>query len=173
MTIYAQFPIITVNDEEIAKNDTTKGGPTMFTATESRIIKAPADRIYNLLADYKNGHPTILPKPTFADLTVEQGGIGAGTVIRVTTVAMGQSRTLRLTVTEPEPGRVLQEEDPDAGVTTHFIVTPVSAGSQLTITSKWEPKPGLMNRLETWITSLFAGPLYRKELALVAAKVEG
>lgn len=144
----------------------------MFTATESLKMKAPADRIYNLLADYQTGHPTILPKPTFADLTVEQGGIGAGTVIRVTTVAMGQKRYLRLKVTEPEPGHILQEEDPDTGVLTHFIVDPTPEGSQVTIKSWWQPKPGFKNWLESWITAKFAGPLYRKELELIAAKVE-
>lgn len=145
----------------------------MFTAAESRAIKAPAARIYNLLADYRNGHPTILPKPTFADLTVEQGGYGAGTVIRVTTVAMGQKRYLRLTVTEPKVGRILQEEDPESGVLTQFIVEHGPEGSLLTIKSWWQPKPGLKNWLEAWITAKFAGPLYRKELALIAAKVEG
>lgn len=144
----------------------------MFTAAESRTFKAPAAKVYNLLADYRNGHPTILPKPTFADLTIERGGFGAGTVIRVTTVAMGQKRSLRLTVTEPEFGRILQEEDPDSGVLTHFIIEHAPEGSRLTIKSWWQPKPGLKSWLESWITAKFAGPLYRKELALIAAKVE-
>ncbi len=47
-------------------------------ASAERTIPAPAAAVYALLADYRDGHPRILP-PAFSDLTVLQGGIGAGT----------------------------------------------------------------------------------------------
>lgn len=54
--------------------------PLLHVAAE-RIIPAPTDAAYALLADYRNGHPRILP-PAFTDLTVLRGGTGAGTEIR-------------------------------------------------------------------------------------------
>lgn len=49
----------------------------------ARVIDAPPDRVYALIADYRSGHPRILPKAYFKELVVEQGGVGAGTVVRV------------------------------------------------------------------------------------------
>ena len=56
---------------------------------------------------------------------MEQGGIGAGTVIRFQMSALGQKRTLRAEITEPEPGRVLVETYLDSnGAVTTFTVDP-------------------------------------------------
>lgn len=48
----------------------------------SELIAATAPRIYERLADYRDGHPHILPPRYFRNLVVEQGGRGAGTIIR-------------------------------------------------------------------------------------------
>lgn len=56
----------------------------------SALISAPAQRVYDLIADYHNGHPRILPKPYFISLEVEQGGYGAGTVINFQMKLMGR-----------------------------------------------------------------------------------
>jgi hypothetical protein len=45
----------------------------------AHIAAAPA-QVYAIIANYREGHPRILPKE-FSGLTVEQGGIGAGTII--------------------------------------------------------------------------------------------
>ncbi len=73
-------------------------------------MDAPADRVYAIIADYRNGHPHILPKQ-FRNLTVEQGGVGAGTIIRFEVRVFGQTQHFRAVVSEPEPGRVLVEEN--------------------------------------------------------------
>jgi hypothetical protein len=46
------------------------------------VINAPAKLAYAIIADYRDGHPHILPKPPFVSLEVERDGTGAGTVIR-------------------------------------------------------------------------------------------
>jgi hypothetical protein len=53
-------------------------------------IGAPADRAYRILADYRTHHPHILP-PAFTSFAVEEGGIGAGTVIRFSTRLGGRT----------------------------------------------------------------------------------
>ncbi len=138
---------------------------------ESKVVDAPPAAVYDLLSDYRVGHPQILPKRYFQSLVVEQGGKGAGTVVRVTMSVMGSKQTMLLTVTEPEPGRVLQEEDDAVGVRTHFTVTPVDGGrrSNVEIATDWRPKPGIGGWIEGKMTVLFARRIYREELGLIAA----
>jgi hypothetical protein len=49
----------------------------------STIIATSRKRAYSILADYRIGHPSILPHQ-FTSMEVEQGGVGAGTIIRFT-----------------------------------------------------------------------------------------
>src|SRR5512143_3795320 len=87
-------------------------------------IPATAERVYSIIADYHNGHPHILPKSYFSALEVEQGGIGAGTIIHFQMHVMGTTRLLRAEITEPEPGKVLVESYPADGSVTTFTVRP-------------------------------------------------
>ena len=57
-----------------------------------RPIGAPAERVYNYLADYQQHHPRILPS-AFSGFTVEHGGVGAGTVFRFRLDVGGRSRS--------------------------------------------------------------------------------
>ena len=36
-------------------------------------VRAPADRVYELIADYRAGHPRIVPPKYFQNLVVERG----------------------------------------------------------------------------------------------------
>ena len=72
-------------------------------AHATRVIEAPPEKVYAVLANYNESHPAILPKHVFSDLVVEQGGVGAGTIVRVTMAAMGTKKELHVTVSEPEP----------------------------------------------------------------------
>lgn len=137
----------------------------------SRVIEAQPAVIYGIIADYRTSHPQILPKPEFAELVVEEGGVGAGTVVRTTMQVMGSTQTLRLTVSEPEPGRVIQEEN--AHLITTFTVEPLDGGSrsQVTIATTWR-RPGLAGWIERRINPGPARALYRRELDLLAAEAE-
>ena len=53
---------------------------TWHRITASARIPAAPKRVYDILADYREGHRCILPK-RFSDVTVERGGFGAGTII--------------------------------------------------------------------------------------------
>ena len=137
----------------------------------SAVIPAPAQTIYDVLADYREGHPAILPQPYFRELVVEKGGHGAGTIVRVVMEVMGIKQEYRMLVSEPEPGRVLVEEDADAGVTTTFTVEPRSdgEGSLVTIATVSRPSPGLMGVVERLINPPVARRIYQKELAQLAS----
>jgi hypothetical protein len=99
-----------------------------YKAEASATINAPAALVYSIIADYRDGHPHILPKPYFLGLEVERGGFGAGTVIRFRVRVMGKTQAFRAAVTEPEPGRVLVESDLDGGPQTTFTVEPLEEG---------------------------------------------
>ena len=53
-----------------------------ITLKAAAVLNARPEDIYATIADYQHGHPDILPKDRLYDLQVEQGGYGAGTIIR-------------------------------------------------------------------------------------------
>ncbi len=139
------------------------------TASESAVIDAPARDIYRVLADYKVEHPRIVPRPFFEEICVEQGGVGAGTVYRVATRAWGRRTEWHMTVSEPEPGHVLREEDAAAGVVTTFRLTPLEDRyrTRVEIATEFAPKPGLRGWIERLLNPRIVRPIYRRELALL------
>ncbi|MEM9950876.1 MAG: SRPBCC family protein [Chloroflexota bacterium] len=143
-----------------------------ITFEESKWIKASPEAIYQLLADYENGHPQILPKPYFTDLRVIKGGVGAGTEIEVDMVVMGVKRTMSMEVTEPQKGYILTETDHNNGITTSFIFDAVNGGCQLTIRTTMQFNDGVMGFIEKLTTPTITRNIYRKELQLIAEHVE-
>ena len=139
-------------------------------AESPAVIEARPEKVYAILADYRVSHPAILPKPYFTDLTVEQGGQGAGTVARAQMKVMGTKMTYHLIVSEPQPGRVLMEVDAAAGVTTTFTVDPFNGGqhSRVTIATDAATGPGLMGWLERLFNPLVMRRIYQKELKQLA-----
>ncbi|HET7092753.1 MAG TPA: SRPBCC family protein, partial [Thermomicrobiales bacterium] len=107
-----------------------------------RVIPAPAPAVYALLADYKSGHPTILPS-AFSDFRVLEGGIGAGTRIQYALTIGGRGRDVEAVIAEPEPGRVLTETTVEGGLVTTFTVDPIGGRSRLRFDTIWEPNRGL------------------------------
>ena len=133
----------------------------------SSIIHAPAQDIYAVIADYHQGHPSILPPRYFTSLEVIKGGQGAGTEISVAMDVFGTKARYHMTVSEPEPGRVLLEEDVDAGVITTFTVDPIDDGtnSRVTILTDAQTGPGLRGWIEKLVTPAVSRRIYREELA--------
>jgi hypothetical protein len=135
----------------------------------SALIHAPPQDVYVIIADYRHGHPQILPKPPFVSLDVEQGGFGNGTVIRVDMRMLGRQQTFRAVITEPDPGRVLLETN-DNGYATTFTVEPRSDGQHayVTITTEMTGRAGLAGALEWWLASRLLRPVYVRELGQLA-----
>lgn len=145
----------------------------MVTITASRHIRAPARRVYDLLADYNVGHPSILPPKYFTRLDVEKGGLGAGTVFRATMRVLGSEHTFRAAVTEPEPGRVLVETDLATGLVTTFTVDPRGSDeSHLTFETKLPQRRGVQGFVERLVSRALLPRVYRDEQQLIAEAVE-
>lgn len=134
----------------------------------SRIIAAPPEAIYAILSDYHTGHPSILPRQYFKEIVVEEGGVGAGTVVRVAMEVMGSKQTYRLVVTEPQPGRVLAEADAAAGTATRFVLEPVGEQqTRVTIATDARPSNGLRGFMERLVNPPLMRRMYDEELRLL------
>src|SRR5712692_1193193 len=107
-----------------------------------RPIAAPPDAVYRYIADYREHHPRFLPS-AFSDFRVEQGGVGAGTVITFGITAGGRSRSYRMQVAEPQPGRVLTESDMNSSLVTTFTVTPDGDHSRVRFETTWQEAGGI------------------------------
>jgi uncharacterized protein YndB with AHSA1/START domain len=128
-----------------------------------RAIEAPPPTVYGYLADMREHHPKFLPD-AFSDFTVEEGGVGAGTVTRFKVTAGGRAREYRMNVSEPEPGRVLSESDANSSLVTTFTVTPDGAGSRVRIETTWEGARGIGGFFERLFAPRVMRGIYADEL---------
>jgi len=137
-------------------------------AKAAAIINARAEDVYTTLADYRHGHPKILPPKNLYDLQVEQGGYGAGTIIRFKSRLLGVEQSFRQRVSEPEPGHILIERDIDTvqDECSTFTVTPVEQGQKthFEILTTVNPDPGLKGLIERIVVPLFLSPVLRDEI---------
>jgi hypothetical protein len=132
-------------------------------------VRAPTDRVYELIANYRAGHPRIVPPKYFQNLVVERGGRGAGTIITYEIKLLGRTRRDRARVTEPEPGRVLVETVVEQNIVTTFRVEPTGASaSNVTISTVLPTRRGLAGALERVLVRALLAPVYRDELALLS-----
>jgi hypothetical protein len=144
-----------------------------ITVKAAAILDARADDVYATIADYRHGHPKILPKGRLYGLQVEEGGYGAGTMIRFKAKALGVEQAFYQCVSEPEPGRVLVEQDVNSprDVITTFTVTPVEEErkAHVEIATTMSTSPGVQGWVERLLVPLLQRSVYREELHLLEA----
>ena len=133
-------------------------------------VDAPPDVVYRLIADYRNGHPRIVPPKYFSNLIVEEGGYGAGTRFHIDMTVLGRTQRMHAVVTEPQPGRLLVERDVDRGLVTAFEVVPSADGAcTVTFTTDIPDKGGVAGAIERFLTKRILPKVYREELSLLEA----
>ena len=147
---------------------TTANRPAV-TLTAKKRLNAPPKQVYDTIANYRTGHPRILPKE-FSALTVEQGGVGDGTVIRYEITVYGRTTTIRAAITEPEPGRLLMERNiagNDACST--FLVEPGATAREsiVTIQTEISVRRGVAGTIEGFLIKRALARLYEEELGLL------
>jgi hypothetical protein len=143
------------------------------TASASADLDAPADRVYHAVADYREGHPRIIPKPPFVSLEVEEGGYGAGTVIRCAMKIGAMTSTFRAAVSEPQPGRRLVETDLAGGPVTTFTCEPLADGrTRATISTLLQRNGKKVGMLERWLIIRFLRKVYHEELRLLEVEAK-
>lgn len=135
--------------------------------SKTRTIPAPAALVCDIVADYRSGHPAILPPEYFGPLEVLEGGRGAGTRIRFSMKAFGRVTVGEAAISEPDPGRELRETLPD-GIVTTFLVEPWGpAACRATITTVYA-KAGLRGWVERLLGPAYLRRVFGAELARLA-----
>jgi hypothetical protein len=127
-------------------------------------VHGSSEQVYRYIADYRTHHPAFLP-PAFSNFTVEEGGVGAGTVIHFSLKAGGRVQSFRQRVSEPDSGRVLTETTIGTRNTTTFTVTPQGSTSRVRIATEYEGERGLSGLIERFLAPFLLRRLYRDELA--------
>jgi len=141
----------------------------IFTEVSAMIDETP-EKVYAVLADYREGHPRILPKKYFTDISVERGGNGEGTIVNVSMSVMGVEQKFHFEISEPAPGRILVETDEAAGVVTTFKVEPSDGGrrSLVTIVTRAKASKGIKGKIERLVNPLITRHIYKIELKQLA-----
>ncbi|MCP3379978.1 SRPBCC family protein [Bradyrhizobium sp. CCGUVB4N] len=137
-------------------------------ASAERTIDAPADDVYRYLADM-HLHARFLPPP-FYDFQLEEGGIGAGSVVSFKIKSAGGVRKLRMEIAEPEPGRILVQADTgSSGLVRTFTVTPHGEQALVNITSRFDGETGIAGLVEGLVAPLRLHRVYVEELTRLNA----
>jgi len=106
-------------------------------------------------------------------LVVEEGGYGAGTVIRFGMRLLGRTHTLRAAISEPEPGRMLVEKMLDQDSQTIFTVDPGDNAEQSRVSFRTVMNiPGIAGILQKWFLPRLLLPIYQQELDNLAAHAQ-
>jgi len=133
-----------------------------------RVVGAPVATVYACIADVRRHHPHFLP-PAFSDFGVEEGGVGAGSVVHFTFTAGGRSRRYRTVMDEPEPGRVITETDTGSSLVTTFTVTGEDQGTRVRIDTVWDGAGGVGGFFERRFAPRALRKIYLDELARLDA----
>ena len=133
-----------------------------------RVVDAPLSTVYACIADVRQHHPQFLP-PAFSDFGVEEGGVGAGSVVHFTFAAGGRRRRYRMVMEEPDPGRVITESDTGSSLVTTFTVTGEGQGTRVRIDTVWDGAGGVGGFFERLFAPRTLRKIYLDELGRLDA----
>ena len=133
---------------------------TTFSA--ERVMDVSPDVVYRCIADYEHHHrPEGFLPPTFSDMRVIEGGVGAGTVVSWAMDLGGRHETTTATISEPDPGHLLVETS-DTVVTT-FTVEPSGSGALVRFDTVID-EPGVRGLMTRLFATRLLRPVYDDEL---------
>jgi hypothetical protein len=166
VTLISINPVSTASDQERGTMDRKN----WVHVEASHIVDARPEEVYAVISDYRVGHPAILPRQYFTGLEVEKGGQGAGTIVRGSLKVFGQEYGFHQLVSEPEPGRLIEEIDIETGQYTSFTFEPLHGGKQtrVTIVSDFPPRKGLVGFMEKFTMPSIVRKIYNAELRQLA-----
>jgi hypothetical protein len=112
-----------------------------------RSVAAPPERVYQMLADYRDTRRRILTA-NYLDYRVEEGGTGAGTVISYRLQAAGRERSYRLRVETPAINTLVERDTASSLVTTWRVMRAPNAASIVRLVTEWQAAPGIRGLFE-------------------------
>ena len=138
------------------------------TASATRAVDAPPERVLEFLRDYREARPRILT-PNYTAYRVEQGGHGAGTVIGYHFNSGRRERDYRLSVEEDGGG--LSERDQLSSFVSRWTVALDGRGSRVTLESSWQGAGGIGGLFERTFAPKVLQRIYGEMLDKLAAAV--
>jgi hypothetical protein len=138
------------------------------TASATRAVDAPPERVLEFLRDYRGGRARILTD-NYSAYRVESGGSGQGTVIGYHFAAGGRERDYRLAVEEDEAGLV--ERDQLSSFVSRWRVAADGAGASVTVESSWQGAGGIGGVFERTFAPLGLRRIYGEMLEKLAAEL--
>jgi len=113
------------------------------TATTTRRIDAPADRVLAALSDYNGTRPRLLPEE-FTDYEVIEGGQGPGTQVRWKLHATKKRiRDIRAHVSSTDRHALVEKDANSSMVTTWRVESDGPDASEVVVTSEWNGATGI------------------------------
>ena len=140
------------------------------TSVEKSIAVSP-ERVYGFLTDYRNGRPKILPPDHFSRYVVEEGGRGAGTIVRYLLRAGGRERAYRMRAEELDEGSVIREHDTESSFVTTWELMPGGEGTLVRLTIEWDGAGGISGFFERLFAPGGVRRVYAEVLERLAASV--
>jgi len=112
-------------------------------ATTTRRIDAPADRVLAALADYRGTRPRLLPGQ-FTDYEVTDGGHGAGTTVRWKLHATRKRvRDVHADVSASDKHALVETDRNSTLVTTWRVESDGTDATEVVVTSEWNGATGV------------------------------
>jgi Polyketide cyclase / dehydrase and lipid transport len=139
-------------------------------ASETRDVGAPPDRVLAFLRDYQQARPSILPA-SYSGYRVEAGGEGAGTVFSYHFRSGPTERDFRLRSEESDGSLI--ERDELSSFTTTWTVVPAASGSTVTVESSWVGGGGIGGFFERLFAPLGLRRVYGDMLERLSAALTG
>lgn len=142
----------------------------MVQMVTSREVAGSREAVFAVLADYYR-RPALLPT-NFTDYAVKRGGQGAGTLVRYRLHAGARVRDCHMEVTEPAPGRVLEERDTHSSLRTRWSVDHAGPGHcRVHVETSWTGASGLTGIFERAVTPRGLTRIYNGVLDRLARHV--
>ncbi len=112
------------------------------TAVAERRIGAPVEQVRAIVADYRDSRPKILTEQ-FSDYQLHAGGSGEGTTASWKLQATSKRvRDVHATVTNPEPGKIV-EADANSSMVTTWAVQAAGEDSLVQVETTWQGAGGI------------------------------
>ena len=142
--------------------------PGLVHAEAEGSVAAPPAEVYVFLTDYRR-RPEILPA-NYQDYRVEEGGTGAGTVVRYRFKAGPRERDYRVRAETPDTA-TLVERDLESTLVTTWKVTPSGGGSTVRIETEWQGASGVGGFFERTFAPKALSRVHSDTLARLATAV--